>query len=101
MYVKQFDEYVNESFKGKLSKVPDLGSYVIGSDGGRYKVVDYCYAKDSSDTNKLLSAYDASGAMRQEIDAGNFSRSSIIVALEDETGCYSVWFWDETWLTEE
>lgn len=91
--IKQFEEFINES---KLPTLPDNGDHVKGVDGGDYTVIDYCKVSDKTNVEKLLTAYDSSGAMRQEL--GNLPHNTVLVALEDEDECYSVWQWSDKWL---
>jgi glutamate mutase epsilon subunit len=91
--IKLFEEFVNES---KLPTLPTNGDNVKGVDGGEYVVLDTAKASDKVNVEKLLNAYDSSGAMRQEL--GNLPHNAVLVALEDEDKCYSVWQWSDKWL---
>lgn len=91
--IQNFEEFINES---KLPTLPDNGDRVKGVDGGEYIVLDYCKVSDKTNVEKLLNTYDSSGAMRQEL--GNLPHNTVLVALEDEDECYSVWQWSDKWL---
>ncbi len=93
--IKKFNEFINES---KLNSIPQEGDEVKGVDGEQYTVIDFCRITDTSAVRSLLSKYDSSGAMTPEVDGGDLPRNTILVALEDSTGCTSVWQWDNKWL---
>lgn len=95
--MKSLIDCINES----VLPTPELGMGCIGVDGGKYKVVDYCYSNEKEAMRKMCKKWDSSGAVLDDLSRGNLPRKCIVVALQDdEDGTTSVWLWTKEWIKE-